>query len=186
MNKKIISLVAVLVFVLGLACVSFAVDWAEIIYGGYVSVAVPLPVTVLADTGIWVFNPNASAITCRISHVINKYGSVVLTNQMFYDGGSPISSIPAGGHGWTTLGQMLAKLPLPGPEPGTYKLMYRIACDGTAGRVPVVEVKEVIYTTPQEINEINANLNPILNPAVIKTWSEAALGGPYGPGKYKP
>jgi len=186
MNKKIISLIAVLVFVLGLAAVSLAADWAEIIYGGYVSVTIPLPVTVLADTGIWVFNPNASVITCRISHVIDKYGHVVLTNQALYDGGQPISSIPAGGHGWTTLGQMLAKISPPGPEAGSYKLLYRIACSGTAARVPVVEVKEVIYTIPQEINELNANLNPILNPNVIKTWSEAALGGPYGTGTYKP
>jgi hypothetical protein len=182
MNKKIISLVAVLVFVLGLATVSLAADWAEIIYGGYVSVTLPQPVTVLADTGIWVFNPNASVITCRISHVIDKHGTVLLTNQMFYDGGVQVSSIPAGGHVWTTIGLMLTKMPQPGPVPGTYKLMYRIACSGTTARVPVVEIKEVIYTTPQ-VQEVP---NPIYNPNVIKTWSEAALGGPYGPGKYKP
>ena len=184
MNKKIISLIAVLLFVLGLAAVSFAADWAEIIYGGYVSVTIPQPVMVYADTGIWVFNPNASAITCRISHVTDKHGAVLLTNQMLYDGGNPISSIPAGGHGWTTLGLMLTNVPAPGPVVGTYKLMYRIACSGTAARVPVVEIKEVIYTVPQYIE--HGAPNPIYNPDVIRTWSEAALGGPYGPGKYKP
>lgn len=184
MNKKIISLVAVLLFVLGLAAVSLAADWAEIIYGGYVSVTTPQPVNVLADTGIWVFNPNASAITCRISHVINKYGTVLLTNQLLLDGGNPITSIPAGGHGWTTLGLMLTNMPAPGPEIGAYKLLYRIVCDGTAARVPLVEIKEVIYTTPQVIEQEGSN--PIYNPAVIKTWAETALGGPYGPGKYKP
>lgn len=184
MNKKIILLVTALVVVLGLATVSFAADWAEIIYGGYVSVTLPVPVTVLADTGIWVFNPNAGPIMCRISHVIDKYGHVVLTNQMLYDGGNPISSIPAGGHGWTTLGLMLTQVPSPGPEVGTYKLLYRIACSGQTVRVPVVEIKEVIYTAPQYIEQ--GVPNPIYNPSVIKTWAETALGGPYGPGKYKP
>jgi hypothetical protein len=186
MNKKIISLVVSLVFVLGLAAVSSAQDWAEFIYGGYVSVISPAPVMVLADTGIWVFNPNASPITCKVSHLINKYGVVVRQNQPLYDGGQPISSIPAGGHGWTTLGQMLAQ---PGGEPpalGSYKLTYRIVCSGQAARVPVVEVKEVIYSVEQIIEEVDANQNPILNPMVIKTWAETALGGPTGPGKYKP
>lgn len=185
MNKKIISLILSLVFVLGLAAVSFAQDWAEIIYGGYVSVTVSAPVTVLADTGIWVFNPNLSPITCRISHVIDKYGNVLVHNDLLYDGGTPITSIPGGGHGWTTLGLMLTKMQAPGPEVGTYKLTYRIACNGQALRVPVVEVKEVIYTTEQVI-EPGAAPNPIFNPLVIKTWAETALGGPTGTGKYKP
>ena len=184
MNKKVISLIVSLVFVLGLAAVSSAQEWAEIIYGGYVSVTVPAPVVVLADTGIWVFNPNLSPITCRVSHVIDKHGVVLLTNQSLYDGGTPITSIPGGGHGWTTLGLMLTQRPAPGPEVGSYKLTYRIVCSGQAARVPVVEVKEVIYTEPQLI-EAQAT-NPIYNPSVIKTWAETALGGPTGTGKYKP
>ena len=184
MNKKIISLILSLALILGLAAISSAQEWAEIIYGGYVTVtgAAPGSIIVLADTGIWVFNPNPTPITCNISHLIDKYGNIILTNAQLLDGGQPITSIPRGGNGWTTLGQLLAPLGQEVPL-GTNKLLFRIACTGQAARVPVVQVKEVIYTTEQEILP---GYNPILNPSVIRTWAETSLGGPTGTGKYKP
>jgi hypothetical protein len=189
MHKKIISCVAALVFVLGLAAVSFAADWAEIIYGGYVTVTLPNPVNVLADTGIWVFNPNINPITCNISHVIDKHGNIILTNAPLLDGGKPITSIPHGGHGWTTLGQLLT---LPGIEiedlVGTNKLLFRVVCTGQAGRAPVVQVKEVIYTEPQVIEPEPGTepWNPIYIPTLIREWAETSLGGPWGTGKFLP
>ncbi len=184
MHKKIIFLVAALAVVLIFASISPAQEWAEIIYGGYITVtgAAPGSIIVLADTGIWVFNPNPTPITCNISHLIDKYGNIILGNAQLLDGGQPITSIPRGGNGWTTLGQLLAT---PGVEVplGTNKLLFRIACTGQAARVPVVQVKEVIYTADQEIMP---GYNPILNPNGIRTWAETSLGGPTGTGKYKP
>jgi hypothetical protein len=189
MKTKIISLILSLALILGLAAVSSAQEWAEIIYGGYVTVTTTTPagIMVLADTGIWVFNPNTFPIMCNISHLIDKYGNITLGNAPLLDGGQPISSIPRGGNGWITLGQLLAWIPAPGPELGTNKYTFRIACTGNTARVPVVQVKEVIYYTEQEIlHEVGVIPNPILDPTKIRTWAETSLGGPTGTGKYKP
>jgi hypothetical protein len=188
MYKKTLIVIAALVFVFGLATVSSAL-WAEIIYGGYVTVTSFDPVTVSADTGIWVFNPNANPITCNISHLIDKYGNIILTNAPLLDGGKHIMSIPRGGNGWTTLGQLLAT---PGIEPqvgtGTNKLLFRVVCTGQAVRAPVVQVKEVIYTEPQVIEPepVTEPWNPIYIPTLIREWAETSLGGPWGTGKFLP
>lgn len=183
MNKKVISLVAALVFVLGLASFSFAADWGEIIYGGYVAKYIPQPGVVMvdADTGIWVFNPNNFVIGCRMQ-VIDKMGAVLNANVLLYDGGMQVSSIPPGGHIWITLG-MVPQIP-----EGVHKYTFRLLFSGQAGRAPVVEVKEAIYVQREYIEIIDGHVlyNPIYNPPAIKTWSEAALGGPYGTGKFKP
>ncbi len=189
MYKKTIFLVAALAVVLVFATVSPAQEWAEIIFGGYVTVTgvTPEGIMVLADTGIWVFNPNPTPITCNISHLIDKYGNILRVNCPLLDGGHPILSIPRGGNGWTTLGQLFTTLPDPWPQVGgTNKYTFRIACTGQADRVPVVQVKEVIYNTEQEIRGYQPISNPIANIENIRTWSETSLGGSVGTGKYKP
>ena len=191
MLKKLMIIIAALVLVLSLTTMSSAQEWAEIIYGGYVHVTLYVPsppsVFVLADTGIWVFNPNPTPITCNISHLIDKYGNILLLNAPLLDGGQPITSIPRGGNGWTTLGQLLTLVAPPLEPPlGTNKLLFRVSCTGQAARVPVVQVKEVIYITEQEVSGDSPGSNPILNPVNIRTWAETSLGGPTGTGKYKP
>jgi len=79
---------------------------------------------------------------------------------------------------------MLTQLPAPGPQIGASTLTYRIACSGTTARVPVVNIKEVIYSSTQIIDQTTTN--PIYFPGRIKTWSGTSLGGPTGTGKYKP
>lgn len=165
-----------LMFTLGLSAVCIAADWGEIIYGGYVSKN--QDGTVNADTGVWAFNPNGYLIGCRMQ-VIDKYGNVLNPNVTLYDGGSPVTSIPKGGHVWITLG-MIPEIPM-GTNKYTFRLLFSdVPGQPVGGRAPVVEVKEVIYKTP------TLPQYGIWEPQNISTWSEAPLGGPVGTGKYKP
>jgi len=172
MNKRVILLVAVLIFVLGLATLSYAQTWAEIIYGGYLSQNTDG--TVNADTGIFVFNPNGFAITCSIQ-VFDKYGTKQ-HDGMLWNGGGPVPTIAKIGWNWITLGMTVATPVVT----HTSKYTFRLYCTGQAGRAPVVEVKEVIYKLP------GIPRYAIWEPMNIATWSEAALGGPYGTAKFKP
>lgn len=182
MCKKIVMLAMALVFVVGLAGISSAADvnvYGQIVYGGYVmktSEGEPFG-TVKADTGIFVFNPYRGSIAVIIG-VYDKHGTMVYRGPL-YDGllegqVEPRITIPPNGWGWITLG--MTRIP---PGPATkYTFKLSTLCSSVVpSRMPVVEVKEVIY---------NGEVSPIdiFNPDQIRTWSETSLGGNSGTGYF--
>ena len=174
MHKKVISLVAALVFVLGLAGMSSAAapPLGEVWYGGYVTTTPEGLVT--ADTGVFVFNPNGRKVRVSMT-VFNKYGNKLWQGQLL-DGFEAIKTIPGHGWGWRTLGDVLIEAGIQGESS---KYTFKLAFFGDVPKVPIVEVKEVIY---------NQAVNPqdIFQPELIRTWSETSLGGPNGTGFYPP
>jgi hypothetical protein len=170
MHKKLIILIAVLVFVFGLATVSSA-QWVEIWYAGYVSKLANGMVD--ADTLIVLVNPNKGpAIGCQIT-VFDKHGGLI-GKSFLWDGGVSKVVKPAG-YNWITLGMVVGP---EGIEPT--KLTWRIQCTGgpADAKAPVVEVKEMIYNTPASPDYAWRT------PANIKTWSETSLGGNAGTGLF--
>jgi hypothetical protein len=170
MHKKLIILIAALVFVFGLATVSSAQVWGEIWYAGYVSKYATGAVD--ADTLIVLINPNTTrpGIKCQIT-VLDKFG-VLIGKSLLYDGTLPTAVVVPGGYNWITLGQIVPPI-----EPT--KVNWRIQCTGgpTPHKAPVVEVKEILYT--QQVAPEDWK-----NPSVIRCWSETSLGGPTGTGYF--
>ncbi len=187
MQKRIVCLFAALVLVLGLAAVSSAAPWGQIWYGGYVNVITPTTIdpetgafvfgTVTADTGIFVFNPNPwPAIVVKMI-VFDKKGTRLWSGYLF-DGllegdPQPKARISPYGWGWITLG-MVPNLPQ-GPPATKYTFVLNFYSGPANPKAPVIEIKEVLYTTA--VSPID-----IFTPDVISDWSETSLGGSSGTG----
>ena len=177
MNKKFRVLITIAIAVLLASAFSvtltgnaFAVQ--QIMYDGYLQMSVLPPVkSVLADTLIVVSNPGTTAAQCNIT-VYDKHGVIIKENALLYNGGSQISSIPANGFGWITLGMLVDRTTKDpwGFEGLGEKFVYRIKF---ASKYPaIVEIKQVIYDVAQ--------MHPheaIWNAVHFKTWTEASLGG---------
>ena len=166
--RKVIILAAVMI--LAFATVSWAVlpnTGPRITYGGYVES--PDGVIVYADTLIWAFNPNNFAVAGVGIAVFDKYGTKKADTQLL-NGGGLISSIPAKGGAWQTIGNLI---PTPvQSEPATKYtfVVYWIKPTSTPNRGLVIEIKEIIYygiVYPVEGWQNSYN---------IWTWSEAAIG----------
>lgn len=142
---------------------------------------------VLADTLIVVNNAKRKKMKVWIQ-VYDKYGTAVNTyppdihGETLLNGGDPLTDniIPAEGFGWITLGMIVSrKTSDPWGYDGAEKFPFKIFTS-RKDMPPVVEVKQVIYTTAQEFPG-----EAIWNPANIKTWAETCLGGLHAPGVVK-
>jgi hypothetical protein len=176
MNKKIRVLITIVIAVLLASAFSvtltgnaFAVQ--QIMYDGYLQMTVvPPSKSIIADTLIVVSNPGTYNATCNIT-VYDKHGVVVVQDALLYNGGSQISSIPANGFGWITLGMLVNRTTKDpwGFEGLGEKFVYRIKFQS---KYPaIVEIKQVIYNVAQEFPDA------IWNAANIKSWTETSLGG---------
>ena len=138
--RKVIILAAVMI--LAFAAVSWALPntGPRITYGGYVES--PDGVTVYADTLIWAFNPNNFAVAGVGIAVFDKYGTKK-ADTLLLDGGNPISSIPAKGGAWQTLGNIL-RIPISPATKYTF-VVYWTKPTSTPNRGLVIEIKEITY-----------------------------------------
>ncbi|MFH1702374.1 MAG: hypothetical protein ABIB41_02930 [Nitrospirota bacterium] len=178
MNKKFRVLITIAIAVLLASAFSvaftgnaFAIQ--QIMYDGYLQMTVqpPLVKSVLADTLIVVSNPSPAGtlpVPCLIS-VYDKYGDTIVQDAPLYNGGTQIGAIPANGFGWVTLSLLVNRTTKnPWGIDGGEKFVYRIKF---GSKYPaIVEIKQVIYDTPQ-------GHEAIWNAANIKSWTETSLGG---------
>jgi hypothetical protein len=178
MNKKFRVLITIAIAVLLASAFSvaftgnaFAVQ--QIMYDGYLQMTVqaPLVKSVLADTLIVVSNPGPAAAMCNIT-VYDKKGVLIKGDISLYDTGGQISSIPANGFGWITLGMLVDRTTIDpwGSLGNGEKFVYRIKFGST--KPAIVEIKQVIYIGPQEYPS-----EAIWNATNIRTWTETSLGG---------
>lgn len=171
--KKVILLA--IIMILAFAGISWAVlpdTGLRITYSGYVDNS-PQNGTVNADTLITVFNPYNGIVSGVGIAVFDKYGNKI-ADSLLLNGGTPISSLPAKGWGWQTIGNLIGIHRVPGwQSPGikyTFVVYWTKPAYSTPNRQLVIEIKEIIYTTSVYPTE-----GPWM-PGVIKTWSEAAIG----------
>jgi len=185
-----IGLAVVCVFVLAgtaLAAPPFGAPWM-ISYDGYLQQTDPGGGTQLvqADTLIVITNSHPSRNMGVWIEVFQKDGTNVYAGNL-YDGGQLLpltgSTPTLGGNKWCwiTLGMVVNRATVdPWGFTGGEKFSFRIY---TAPSItaPVVEVKQVVYSTPMEIPPGEL----IWQSQYFKTWSEAALGGLNGTGVVK-
>jgi hypothetical protein len=139
--KKVIIFTVIMILAIAVTCWAVLPNTGpRITYGGYVER--PDGVTVTADTLIWVFNPNNFAITGVGIAVFDKYGTKKADTQLI-DGGNPITSIPAKGGAWQTLGNILKTTISPATK-YTF-VVYWTRPTLTPNRGLVAEVKEITY-----------------------------------------
>jgi hypothetical protein len=179
----VIAVVCVLAFAVGpaLAKAPFRVNYI-VKYDAYLQRLVDG--NVVADTLIVVNNArNARSMKVWIQ-VYDKHGNPVnvygvppneVHGETLYDGGSPLvgGQIPANGFGWITMGMMVPRIT---QDPWEFqgrgeKFTFKVFTQ-PKDMPPIVEVKQVIYTSGQQYPG-----EAIWNTDLIKTWSEAALGG---------
>ncbi|MBN1843099.1 MAG: hypothetical protein JW883_12580 [Deltaproteobacteria bacterium] len=182
-KKFAIGLALVCVFAFAGAAVAappFGAPWM-ISYDGYLQQTVG-PQTLQADTLIVVTNSHPSRNMGVWIEVFDKYGVSVYAGT-FYNGGGLLSGniLPGNQWCWITLGMVVPRATVdPWGFAAGEKFSFRIY---TAPSVtaPVVEVKQVVYSTPTEIPPGEL----IWQSQYFKTWSEAALGGLNGTGVVK-
>jgi len=150
-------------------------------YDGYLDQTIIVGPWVLADTLIVVTNTNKPGKNLAAwIEVFDKSGNLVAEGK-FYNGGVQITTIPANGFGWITLGMIVPRPTLdPWGYAGGEKFVIKISTD--KGQQynpgpPIVEIKQVIYKTREEHpGEL------IWKPGNIQTWAETVLGGKLTPG----
>jgi hypothetical protein len=197
MYKKLVYLVGILsIAALAgayLAAPPFTVKQV-IVYDGYLQQDVDFPTpgttTLVADTLFVVNNGNKTAQLPVWIEIFDKYG-VSVHEGTLYNGGNPLTGnlIPVDGFGWITLGMVVGRDsqdPYGVPTYGEKFLVKISTGKGDSGqtKAATVEVKQVIYAAPLEIQNDDAG-EPIWNAALIKTWAETCLGGRNGPGVVK-
>jgi hypothetical protein len=174
--KRSLVFVTVLFSVLALAGTSHAQPYLQqvIQYDGYLQQTAPPAQAVTADTLIVV---SCIVATNVYIEVFDKYGTPVAGSYL-YNGGSAGPAVPANGFRWITLGMIVPRATQdPWGFAGGEKFTFRISAS-TKFRPIIVEVKQVVYTSPQTQGPGEA----IWNAENFKTWSEAALGGMRGTG----
>jgi hypothetical protein len=175
--KRSVVFVAVLFCVLALAGSSHAQPYGQqwIQYDGYLQQITQPSQSIVADTLIVV---SCVAPTNVYIEIFDKYGTPVAAGYLM-NGGTAGPLVPANGFRWTTLSMMVGRdTKDPYGLAGGEKFTYKISADQRF-RPIIVEVKQVVYLSPQEFPDAIWNANN------FKTWSEAALGGMRGTGLVK-
>ena len=166
--KKIIFLTVIMILAIAATCWAVLPNTGpRITYGGYVQKNTDG--TVIADTLIWVFNPNNFAITGVGIAVFDKYGAKK-ADALLLDGGVPISTIPAKGGAWQTIGNLIPTPAQPSLATKYTFVVYWIKPTSTPNRGLVIEIKEIIY-----YEDVDPKYG-WQDSYYIWLWSEAAIG----------
>jgi len=146
-------------------------------YGGFV--IFDTSSTITHDTGVFLMNPDNCQYKAKL-RVYDQEGILMgetAFQKMKSDGtvgASPV--VPTNGERFCTVGQVLAKNGK--TTKGHVKYMLRVLAETdqcTPVLTPIVEIKEVMFTTPQSIA---GGVVPLVEtPSAIKTWSETMLAG---------
>lgn len=153
-------------------------------FDGYLQMTEDPPFKIIqADTLIVITNTGLNTPMDVAIDVFDKYGNPVVEGAMFLDGGMPIRSVPANGFGWITLAQLVNRATA---DPyGTLglaeKFSYRIWAQKPESLMPVVEVKQFVYTSHYML-ELDAPYHGPWEPVNFSNWTETSLGGKWGTG----
>lgn len=156
--------------------------WLEyiLVYDGYVErhMSPTGAAAFTADTLFVINNTDPTDLMNVWVEVFEKHGQLVWEGRV-WDGGQPVLQIVPNGYGWFTLGMILNIVNINTTDPfgnqGGEKFLVRISAAHLLSGfnlVPTVEVKQVLYQTEIDLPEF-----AIWQPMLIKSWSEAALGG---------
>ena len=181
MKKSIVIITAVAVLAFAGLIQAAIPPWFEyvIAYDGYVERHSPGGVPLFsADTLFVINNTDPTDMMDVWVEVFNKHGDLIWEDYV-WNGGQQVKQINPDGFGWFTLGMMLNLAGVdtvdPWGNPAAEKFFVRISAAHQASSlniIPTVEVKQVLYLTEIDLPEF-----AIWQPMVIKSWSEAALGG---------
>jgi len=153
-------------------------------FDGYLQIIEGPPVKIIqADTLIVITNTSLNTPMDVTIDIFDKYGRPVIEGALLLDGGMPIRSVPANGFGWITLAQLVNRVTMdPYETQGlAEKFSYRIWAQKPDSLMPVVEVKQFVYTAPYFL-EVEGPYHGPWEPVNFSSWAETSLGGKWGTG----
>jgi hypothetical protein len=182
--RKALLLAMVLVLATGAAAWAEPATGPRIFYSGMCAYDSNTG-TVLVDTFICISNPNPGTLMGVGVAVYDQGGNKVWEGPPLVAVGIPSATIPKNGWRWITIGQALHQagyIPPEGPSMTKYNfLVYWTKPVEIPHRFVMVEVKQIIYTQAVQPGDVWYAGTM----GMIKSWSEAALGGKLVLGTYQ-